>query len=128
MPLRTATKTLNNEFTMLTSLIRLPKLPPDPRFTVEDIYASSVTTLFPDDAQTQHGDAGSYVIYKSKRFGDLEFWLTDPSLDHERQLFAHLVWNAGVQMAEYISGLATGAEDESWDITGHKVLELGAGM
>ena len=113
---------------MLTSLIRLPKLPPDPRFAVEDIYSSSLTTLFSNDVQTQHGDAGSYVIYKSKRFGDLELRLTDPSLDYERQLFAHSVWNAGVQMAEYISGCAVGADKRSWNVTGHKVLELGAGV
>ncbi len=116
---------------MLTSLIRLPKIPPDPRFAVEDIYSSSLTTLFPNDVQTNHGDAGSYVIYKSKRFGDLELRLTDPSVEDERRLFAHSVWNAGVQMAEYVSGCATGLnaeEKRSWDVTGKKVLELGAGV
>lgn len=111
---------------MLTSLIRLPIIP----FAVEDIYSSSLTTLFPNDVQTSHGDAGSYVIYKSKRFGDLELRLTNPSIEDERWLFAHFVWNASVQMAEYVSGCATGLngkEKRSWDVTGEKVLELGAG-
>ena len=115
---------------MLTSLIRLPKIPPDPRFAVEDIYSSSLGTLFPNDAQTQHGDAGSYVIYKSSRFGDLELRLTDPVVDEDRWLFAHSLWNASVQAAEFISGCATGlskGEIRSWDVTGQKVLELGAG-
>ncbi len=92
---------------MLTTLIRFPKIPPDPRFAVGDRYSSSLSTLFPNDVPTQHGDAGSYVIYKSKRFGDLELRLADPSIEDDRWLFAHSLWNVSVQMAEFISGCAT---------------------
>ena len=115
---------------MLTDLIRLPIIPPDRRIEVEDIYSSSLSTLFPNDVHTQHGDAGSYVIYKSKRFGDLEFRLTDPTLDDDRWLFAHSVWNASVQVAEFISGCAIRLNEKEkrfWDVTGKKVMELGAG-
>ena len=115
---------------MLTTLVRLPKIPPDPRFAVENIYSSSLSTLYPNDVQTQHGDAGSYVIYKSKRFGDLELRLTDPSIEDDRRLFAHSLWNSSVQMAEFISGCATGLtkeEKRSWCVTWETVLELGAG-
>jgi len=113
---------------MLTDLIRLPIIPRDPRFEVEDIY-SGLSTLFPNDVQTQHGDAGSYVIYKSTRLGDLELRLTDPTAEDDRFLFAHSVWNASVQMAEYVSGCSEGlsaAERKAWDVAGKTVLELGA--
>ena len=115
---------------MLTDLVRLPRIPPDRRLEVEDIYSSSLNTLFPNDVQTQHGDAGSYVIYKSKRFGDLELKLTNPTIEDDRTLFAHFLWNASVQVAEFISGCATGlkeSEKGSWDVSRKKVLELGAG-
>ena len=115
---------------MLTDLIRLPKIPLDWRFEVEDIYSSCLSTRFPNDVQTEHGDAGSYVIYKSSRFGDLELRLTNPTVDDDRWLFAPSVWNASVQVAEFVSGCATGLdgrEKRFWDINGKKVLELGAG-
>lgn len=78
--------------------------------------------IFTDDLRNQHGDPGSSVIYKSKRYGDIELGLTDPAGEDSRKLFSHYLWNAGVQMAEYV-----GEERGRWSVEGKTVLELGAG-
>ena len=55
----------------------------------------------------------------------------DPQSEPGRKLFAHYVWNAGVLLAELISGLVASvgelSESASWSVEGETVLELGAG-
>lgn len=111
----------------LTDLIKI--VPPDSEETVEDIFAAAPGFLFTDDLRNQHGDAGDVIIYKSARFGDLSLLTSDPSGEDERRLFSHYLWNAGVLMAERVSGqrmLSDGERDE-WSVEGQSVLELGAG-
>ena len=112
---------------MLTFLIRKPEIPTN---TPEVIYSNAVGLLFPDNVRTYHGDAGSHITYVSKRFGDIELGLVDPYDQGEHVLFAHHVWNAGLQMAEFISRAnERGREggDLRWNVEGEKVLEVGAG-
>ena len=114
---------------MLTFKIRLPEVP---KSSPEDIYSNAVGLLFPDNVQTCHGDPGSHITYLSKRFGDMKLSLVDPRDQDERVLFAHYIWNSGIQMAEFISDgsdLTKGEErDGRWDVAGHSILELGSGV
>lgn len=114
---------------MLTFKIRLPEVP-DP--SAEDIYSNAVGMLLPDNVLTFHGDPGSHVTYLSKRFGEMKLSLVDPHDQDERVLFAHHIWNSGIQMAEFISDASdrTNKEerDARWDVTGHSILELGSGV
>lgn len=107
---------------MLSSLVRLPPPPIDIDIPVEDIFSSALGLIFTDDLRNQHGDPGSSVIYKSKSYGDMELRLSDPAGEDSRKLFSQYLWNAGVQMAEYV-----GEERGKWSAEGEKVLELGAG-
>lgn len=113
---------------MLSSLIEVPE---PTNSSVEDILSSSVAIVFPDETRNIHGDAGSHVIYKSRRFGDIRLELVDPQSEGGRKLFAHYVWNAGVLLAELISGLAASnselSERVNWSVEGQCVMELGAG-
>ena len=90
---------------MLSSLIRPhpSSLKHPDQETEEDIFSSSLGTLFPNDEVNQHGEPGSRVIYRSSRFGDIELQLPEPAKEEERGLFAHYVWNAGVMLAELIA-------------------------
>lgn len=104
---------------MLTDKIRLSgSSPHEP----EDILASSLGVIFPDDITNQHGDGDNAVIYLSPRFGDIVLQLADPKPDDNR-LFSHFLWNAGLQLAEFME------EEEGglWSVQGKRVLELGAG-
>lgn len=104
---------------MLTDKIRLSG--PDSS-DPEDILSSSLGVIFPDDITNQHGDRENSVIYLSPKFGPLTLSLADPQGDDNRRLFSHFLWNAGLQLAEFIE------EDEKhWGVKGEKVLELGAG-
>jgi predicted nicotinamide N-methyase len=88
----------------------------------EDILSSSLGVIFPDDITNQHGDRENSVIYLSPTFGPISLSLADPKGDDNRQLFSHFLWNAGLQLAEFIE------EDEGkWVVKGKRVLELGAG-
>ncbi|SLM35595.1 S-adenosyl-L-methionine-dependent methyltransferase-like [Lasallia pustulata] len=107
---------------MLGSLVRLPPPPTDVDIPVGDIFSSALGLIFTDDLCNQHGDPGSSVIYKSRNYGDIELRLTDPAGEDRRKLFSQYLWNAGVQMAEYL-----GEERGRWSVEGQKVLELGAG-
>ena len=112
---------------MLTFLIRTPQVNhTDP----EEIHTNAVGLLLPDNVLTYHGDPGSHVTYLSKRFGNIELNLVDP-LDHEEhRLFAHHIWNSGIQLAEFISQASDKAKmekDGRWNVEGEQVLELGAG-
>jgi len=112
---------------MLTSLVRTPEvLDRQP----EDIYSNAVSLFFPDNVRTFHGDPGSHVTYVSRRFGDIKLSLSDPPTQEEHILFAHHIWNSGIQMAEFISQASDGSlaeRDGRWDVTGQMVLEVGAG-
>ena len=115
---------------MLTSLVRLP-VPAEPA-SIEDIFSSSIGFIFTDDLRNQHGDPGSSVIYKSKAFGDIKLKLVEPEGEDGRRLFAQYLWNSGVLMAEFIGGgtldgKAMEARGGSWNVTGERILELGAG-
>jgi EEF1A N-terminal glycine/lysine methyltransferase len=137
---------------MLPNLLRLiPNAPSSP--SPEDIFSSSLSALFPDDCQVQHGDADTKILYRSARYGDLEFCCADVDGEEERSKFAHYLWNAGVLMAEVVGGAGGGAslqmteedwgrrefrggrqwwldecEERTWAVKRHKVLELGAGV
>ena len=112
---------------MLTFKIRLPEVP----VSTEEIYSNAVGLLFPDNLRTFHGDPGSYITYLSKRFGDMKLSLVDPRDQDETVLFAHHIWNSGIQMAEFISNATDSTKEEErdgrWDVTRHTVLELGSG-
>lgn len=111
----------------LTDLIRI--VPSGPNEEPEDIFASAPGFLFTDDLRNQHGDPGDVVVYKSKRFGKIELLTAEPTKEDERTLYSHYLWNAGVLMAERISGerIESPEERKQWDVQGHRVLELGAG-
>ena len=112
---------------MLTFLLRKSQITePAP----EDHFDNAVGLLFPDNVRTFHGDPGSDMVYASKRFGDLKLRLSEPSTQDEHVLFAHHIWNSGIQMAEFISKASdptNDTPDERWKLGGERVLELGAG-
>ena len=114
---------------MLTFKIRLPEVPSPP---AEEVYSNAVGMLFPDNVRTFHGDPGSHITYLSNRFGEMNLNLVNPHDQDERVLFAHHIWNSGIQMAEFISDgsdlTKEGERDVRWDVTGHSVLELGSGV
>lgn len=45
-----------------------------------------------------------------------------PQGDDNRRLFSHFLWNAGLQLAEFIE-----EDSAQWSVKGERVLELGAG-
>lgn len=102
---------------MLTDKIRLSGESTEP----EDLFSSSLSVIFPDDITNQHGDASSSPTYISPLFGPLPLSLADPSADSQK-LFSHFLWNAGLQIAEFIED-----DPQAWGVAGHDVLELGAG-
>lgn len=111
-----------NKATMLTDKIRLsgPESN-DP----EDILSSSLGVIFPDDITNQHGDRDNSVIYLSPAFGPITLTLADPQGEDSRKLFSHFLWNAGLQLAEFIE--EGDAQRRDWSVGGERVLELGAG-
>ncbi|KAF2713049.1 hypothetical protein K504DRAFT_128687 [Pleomassaria siparia CBS 279.74] len=85
----------------LISLRRPENGPPEP----EDIFGSSLGGIFTDDLQNSYGDdPDTTIIYKSHRFGDLEFAAADVRGEEQRRKFAHYLWNAGILMAELVAG------------------------
>lgn len=108
----------------LTDLVQT--IAPDKDDDPEDIFASAPGFLFTDDLRNLHGDPDSVIIYKSRRFGNIELRTADPEGEDERRLFSHYLWNAGIKMAELISS-KKGEGGEGWSVEGEKVLELGAG-
>lgn len=131
---------------LLPSLISLIH-PPSHTLSPEDILDSSLGSIFTDDLLNQHGDdANTLIVYKSARFGDLEFRTADVNGEEERRKFAHYLWNAGVLVGEVVGGRPgkdgegrkgdgweeggwwIGEEEEgTWSVEGETVLELGAG-
>ena len=107
----------------LTDLIRI--IAPDVDEEPEDIFACAPGLIFTDDLRTNHGDPGSIIVYKSKRFGDIELSTADPEHENERRLFGQYLWNAGIKLAELMSD--SESEGGRWSGRGERVLELGAG-
>lgn len=105
----------------LTDLITV--IPSDKEDDPEDIFAAAPGLIFTDDLRTMHGDDTSVLVYRSKRFGEIELRTADPEKENDRKLFAHYLWNAGIKMAELISD-----EGSRWSVHGERVLELGAGV
>ncbi|KAH8793934.1 putative methyltransferase-domain-containing protein [Hyaloscypha finlandica] len=69
----------------------------------EDVLSSSLAVIFPDDITNQH----------------------DPQGEDSKKLFSHFLWNAGLQLAEFIE--EGDEQGRDWSVDGEKVLELGAG-
>lgn len=141
---------------LLPSLISL-RHPPSQSPTAEDIFSSSLGSIFTDDLQNQHGtDADTTIIYNSRKFGNLEFRTADVNGEEQRRKFAHYLWNAGILMAELVGGQGDARkegrdsgvwvpssnrteagegnewwvseeEEKCWDVNRATVLELGAG-
>ncbi len=122
--------------------------PPPSSPTPEDIFSSALTTIFTDDIVNSHGTPGSYVTYRSPKFGDLELHIpAHPDEEDGRKLFAHYLWNAAVLAADAIEVASNETEDVReageeeprewngrekwekmyWNLRGKRVLELGAG-
>jgi len=138
---------------LLSSLVTL-RHPESHVPTPEDIFDSLRCAVFTDDLQNQHGDdAETTIVYKSAKYGALEFRAADVNGEDQRQKFAHYLWNAGVLMGELVGGRPDvvvegddddddddddqgwkdgewwfGTEEEGkWSVEGETVLELGAG-
>lgn len=107
---------------MLTDKIRLSG--PESN-NPEDILSSSLGVIFPDDITNQHGDRDNSVIYLSPSFGPITLTLADPQGEDSRKLFSHFLWNAGLQLAEFIE--EGDVQGRDWSVDGERVLELGAG-
>ena len=105
----------------LTDLVRV--IPPDSDDEPEDIFAFAPGLIFTDDLRNFHGDPGSTIEYTNPRFGKIELSTADPEAEHERKLFSHYLWNAGIKLA----GLVSDSDDSEWSVKGEAVLELGAG-
>ena len=134
---------------LLPSLISLRR--PDSG-SPEDIFSSSLGVIFTDDMKNSHGDdPDTVIIYKSHKYGELEFRTADVTGEEQRRKFAHYLWNAGILMAELVSGRSkekrdsgvmndgedgqwgkekwwiSREEERLWSVEGESVLELGAG-
>lgn len=137
----------------LPSLIDLRR-PPDAPLEPEDIFGSSLGGVIADDLQNQHGeDPGTVIIYRNAKYGEIELRTADVNGEEQRRKFAHYLWNAGVLIAELVTGRiedgegklekdttydeftrwengewwTSEEEEKRWSVKGEKVLELGAG-
>jgi hypothetical protein len=113
----------------------------------EDIFGSTLGSIFTDDLQNQHGDdPDTTIVYRNARYGELEFRTADVNGEEQRRKFAHYLWNAGVLMGELVGGRpaeqnntseddgwkngewwVSRQEEQEWSVRDHTVLELGAG-
>ncbi|KAL2268539.1 hypothetical protein VTJ83DRAFT_3385 [Remersonia thermophila] len=117
----------------------------------EDLLASSLGVIFPDDVSNQHGDSEHGLLYTSPHLPKpLAFALANVSAERDRYLFSHYLWNAALLLAELVEagtlGLPAGGKpgeegalpwDETvapqegpgglFDVTGLSTIELGAG-
>ncbi|KAF2875614.1 hypothetical protein BDV95DRAFT_603030 [Massariosphaeria phaeospora] len=83
--------------------------PPSRPESAEDIFSSTLGSIFPDDVQNLHGDdPATLLVYKNARFGDLELRTADVNGEEQRRKFAHYLWNAGILMAELVGGRGGG--------------------
>lgn len=131
---------------LLPSLITL-RHPTSHVLTPEDIFESTLGSIFTEDLQNLHGDdPNTVIIYKNAKHGNLELRTADVNGEEQRRKFAHYLWNAGILMAELISGRPADGQDDTseegwkngewwvdkeeeqnWNVHGESVLELGAG-
>ena len=122
---------------VLTSRLTLTG-PSDP--TPEDILASSLGVIFPDDVTSHHGDADHNLLYTSPHLPHpIPLALADVQGETERTLFSHYLWNSSLLLAELIEagtlGLGLGPNGVKgvappasiFDIAGLSTIELGAG-
>ncbi|KAL3468444.1 hypothetical protein BJX64DRAFT_282616 [Aspergillus heterothallicus] len=116
----------------------------DDEESTEDLFASSLSSLFPDDAPQFHGDPGQHLLYSS-RFGDITIMVPSypeqsesrnqktkmgglNEVEEARNLFAHILWSAGMVVADGFERAHDGNSDAGmWKVKGETVLELGAG-
>jgi hypothetical protein len=130
---------------LLPSLVTL-RHPASHILEPEDIFSSTLGSIFTDDLQNLHGDdPDTVIIYNNAKHGELEFRTADVNGEEQRTKFAHYLWNAGILMAELIGGRPEGSreedgeewkegewwtgkeEEKAWGVQGETVLELGAG-
>ena len=90
----------------------------------DNVLADSLTSIFRDAEDNQHGTPGAHIVYRSNRFGDITLTLANPEEEKSRKLFAHYLWNAELYVAEKIS---IADQRSVWSVNEHRVLELGAG-
>ena len=112
-------------------------LPNDNDESAEDLFSSSLSLLFPDDAPSFHGNPGQCLVYASPRYGDLTIMVpsypgqsegNENVVERGRKLFAHLLWSAAMVVAEGVEDADTGVGGSMmWTVKGERVLELGAG-
>ncbi|KAL2849521.1 hypothetical protein BJY01DRAFT_145062 [Aspergillus pseudoustus] len=110
--------------------------------SAEDLFSSSLSSLFPDDAPQFHGDPGQHLLYSS-RYGDITIMVPSypcqlekvsqetemgaaNDVDEARKLFAHILWSAGMVVADGFER-AHDSGAGMWKVKGETVLELGAG-
>lgn len=90
---------------LLTDLIQiLPQSSSEEEETPEDIFSSAPGLIFPDYLRNHHGEAGDLIIYKYTTFGGIELSVADPHGETSRWLFGHYLWNAGILLADRLSG------------------------
>jgi EEF1A N-terminal glycine/lysine methyltransferase len=117
---------------MLTSRLITPQ-PANPE--AEDIFSSSLSTLFTDDIQNSHGVPGGSVIYTSPTYGVLTLRIpAHPDVEESRRLFAHHLWNASIIATDLIETASSTTTDDAqnskpnpFNMRGKTLLELGAG-
>ncbi len=125
----------------LTSRLTLPGSGP------EDHFASSLGIIFPDDVTCQHsGDEHQLLHYASPHLPHtLRLRTARVREEDDRYLFSHYLWNAGLLLAELIEadslglapppaedtgqggGSSSSAAPGTFDVTGLRTIELGAG-
>ncbi|KAK4249782.1 hypothetical protein C7999DRAFT_12371 [Corynascus novoguineensis] len=104
----------------------------------EDLFASSLGVIFPDDVTNMHGDPDHALLYKSPHLPrPIKLALADVKTEEERFLFSHHLWNASLLLAEFIEAGTLGLEIPwtrgiaaplgSFDVSALRTIELGAG-
>ncbi|KKA18123.1 Nicotinamide N-methyltransferase [Rasamsonia emersonii CBS 393.64] len=105
----------------------------------EDLFASFLPHLLPDDAPSFHGDPGQRLLYDSPRYGPLQImvpsypgqsekrteeiaagWREEGSdagavnqVEEGRKLFAHFLWSAAMVVAEGVEDAAAAEAGET---------------
>ncbi|XWW93407.1 hypothetical protein V2A60_001340 [Cordyceps javanica] len=110
----------------------------------EDFFGSGLGTIFPDEELNLHGEPGQSLVYISPHLSaPLVLRLCDPTLEADRTLFSHYLWNASLLLAELIEADTLGVPlggtttttagpprlrpDVSFSVAGRRVVELGSG-